>query len=347
MSTLSSNLAEAKRSAEALIKDLDDSEFQRTPLESKKTNKTRSESPQTSCATADYNGKCKLSPDCVKSEIEVDSFEKCFELPKTTNIKSQYVVINNYNNYTYQVPLTYSNATINGYDFIAPYMTYCYPYNSPYSFLKKGPPVPFNSFNYMKSEKKEMEIEELLNNIDVAVRDQASCRLLQRKLSERDRNFAARIFHYLIPSIKSYMNDPFGNYLCQKLFEQCDINQLNQIIDQIASDVVSIAKNLHGTRALQKFIEKSVNNSDLLLKIIRALRSHVADMVMDNNGNHVLQLCLTIIKNPYNDFIYNEITESCLKIATHKHGCCVLQKCIDYSNSSQRVHLKLRLEKLN
>lgn len=47
-------------------------------------------------------------------------------------------------------------------------------------------------------------------------------------------------------------------------------------------------------------------------------------------------MCLQKIKNPDNQFIYDEVIDSCLSIAKHKHGCCVMQKCIDFSNPPQR-----------
>jgi len=35
------------------------------------------------------------------------------------------------------------------------------------------------------------------------------------------------------------------------------------------------------------------------------------------------------------DFIYDEIIEQFYEVATHKHGCCVLQRCIDHSSNDQ------------
>ncbi len=55
----------------------------------------------------------------------------------------------------------------------------------------------------------------------------------------------------------------------------------------------------------------------------------------------MVQQCLVNIKAPFNQFIYDEITHDCLPIAMHKHGCCVLQKCIDSSNPDQKVHSSL------
>jgi len=35
------------------------------------------------------------------------------------------------------------------------------------------------------------------------------------------------------------------------------------------------------------------------------------------------------------DFIYDEIIQQFYDVATHKHGCCVLQRCIDHSSDNQ------------
>jgi hypothetical protein len=40
-----------------------------------------------------------------------------------------------------------------------------------------------------------------------------------------------------------------------------------------------------------------------------------------------------------NQFIYNAVTKHCIEVATHRHGCCVLQRCIDFSIESQKIQL--------
>lgn len=296
----------------------------------------------------------KLSPirlTQIKTEPleEVKEFELHPSVGKTepgssTNIQSQYVIINNYNNYGYPgaFPMGGLNAPYGFYP-QQPYMPYYCPYPNYFPHPESSPPYyPYQPYGAKDHEQaKEVDIEKLLENIDAAVRDQGNCRLLQKKLEEGDKAFANKIFNCLIPSIGFYMNDPFGNYLCQKLFAQCSTEQLAAVIKLVANDVVGIATNLHGTRSIQKIIEKSAGNPVLLPKIIDLLKGHVAELVMDNNGNHVMQLCLSCIKSPDNNFIYSEAGSNCLKIGTHKHGCCILQKCIDYATGEQKVVLGL------
>ena len=38
-------------------------------------------------------------------------------------------------------------------------------------------------------------------------------------------------------------------------------------------------------------------------------------------------------------FIYNAVANNCVEVATHRHGCCVLQRCIDHASEHQRVQL--------
>jgi len=38
-------------------------------------------------------------------------------------------------------------------------------------------------------------------------------------------------------------------------------------------------------------------------------------------------------------FIFDAATKFCVDIATHEHGCCVLQRCIDYSTGKYQDKL--------
>jgi hypothetical protein len=61
----------------------------------------------------------------------------------------------------------------------------------------------------------------------------------------------------------------------------------------------------------------------------------------DLNGNHVIQRCLNRLNPNDNQFIYDAVTsgQNCVIVATHRHGCCVLQRCIDHASKSQKVQL--------
>jgi hypothetical protein len=136
---------------------------------------------------------------------------------------------------------------------------------------------------------------------------------------------------------------------------------------------------MHGTRAVQKMIDflsiqrqvmltvlfvlrmLTVYQADIrydaqIRSIIVALSLHVVILIKDLNGNHVIQKCLNKLTPEDNQvgtyteifggslpfsskFIYNAVAANCVEVATHRHGCCVLQRCIDHASDSQRVQL--------
>jgi len=53
----------------------------------------------------------------------------------------------------------------------------------------------------------------------------------------------------------------------------------------------------------------------------------------------VIQKCLNKLVPEDNQFIYNAIAANLIEVATHRHGCCVLQRSIDHASPSQRLQL--------
>ena len=169
-------------------------------------------------------------------------------------------------------------------------------------------------------------------------KDQHGCRYMQRKLEDGNPAHIEAIFTETCPHIVELMTDPFGNYLCQKLFEHCNDDQRSALIETAAPALPAIALNQHGTRALQKMIEHLRTDNQVNV-IIQALSFKVVDLVQDLNGNHVIQKCLQILGAQRCQFIYNNVGASCVIVGTHRHGCCVLQRCIDHAQGQQRTAL--------
>lgn len=134
------------------------------------------------------------------------------------------------------------------------------------------------------------------------------------------------------------MTDPFGNYLCQKLLEYCNDSERTILIENASRDLVRIALNQHGTRALQKMIEHITTQEQIDI-IINALRYRVVELIQDLNGNHVIQKCLNKLSSKDAQFIFDAVGKHCVEVGTHRHGCCVLQRCIDYADGEQKAWL--------
>lgn len=132
--------------------------------------------------------------------------------------------------------------------------------------------------------------------------------------------------------------DPFGNYLCQKLLEHCDDDRRLRIVQTVAGDLVNISLNMHGTRAVQKLIEFLTTTEQIRITTA-ALNTNAVTLIKDLNGNHVIQKCLNRLGSAESQFIFDAVSRHCVEVATHRHGCCVLQRCIDHASDQQKVQV--------
>lgn len=41
----------------------------------------------------------------------------------------------------------------------------------------------------------------------------------------------------------------------------------------------------------------------------------------------------------FEQFIFDAAAAHCVEIATHRHGCCVMQRCVDFASAPQKQRL--------
>ncbi|KAL9134916.1 MAG: hypothetical protein Q9175_003903 [Cornicularia normoerica] len=189
-----------------------------------------------------------------------------------------------------------------------------------------------------------VRLEQLQGEILVHCKDQHGCRYLQKKLEERNPEHVQLIFVETHQHVVELMTDPFGNYLCQKLLEFSNDEQRTVLINNASPEMVKIALNSHGTRALQKMIE-FVSTPEQIQTVINALNGKVVDLIQDLNGNHVIQKCLNRLSPNDAQFIFDTVGTNCVSVGTHRHGCCVLQRCIDHATGHQKAKLISQITK--
>ncbi|KAL2477477.1 putative pumilio-like protein 10 [Forsythia ovata] len=172
-------------------------------------------------------------------------------------------------------------------------------------------------------------------------KDQHGCRFLQRMFDEGTPRDVQIIFSEIVDHTVELMTNPFGNYLMQKLLDVCNEEQRMQIllrVTEVPEELVRISLNTHGTRVVQKLIETLKTRQQISL-IISALEPGFLALIKDLNGNHVVQRCLQCFTNEDSKFIFVAAAKYCVDIATHQHGCCVLQRCISHSTGEHWENL--------
>lgn len=141
----------------------------------------------------------------------------------------------------------------------------------------------------------------------------------------------------IIGNILAFMNDNFGNYLVQKIIEDVCYERKKEIMVIIQPHFLQLGCSPHGTRVIQKIIESIISFPDLICLFINMFESNIINLIKDANGNHIIIKFVNVYKSPVNDFVFSHLKEQVVDICTDKHGCCVIQKCIEAANIDQRV----------
>lgn len=104
-------------------------------------------------------------------------------------------------------------------------------------------------------------------------REQNGCRYLQKKIDEGGVDAVRIVLDEILERVCTLMEDPFGNYLIQKILDVCAHEQRVQLLRHITSDkLLAVACNSHGTRALQKLVEEVRAPCTCMDAFIRAYR---------------------------------------------------------------------------
>lgn len=179
---------------------------------------------------------------------------------------------------------------------------------------------------------------DIVGRAEELARDQHGCRFLQTKLEEGNTMYINSIFEECYEKFVELMTDPFGNYLCQKLFEHCNDAQRLALVERCAPAFPRVSTNMHGTRAVQRMVE-CLSTPRQVEAVCKALAPAAVALMKDINGNHVIQRCLHRMDPAHNQFVYDAVASNCFELATHRHGCCVMQRCMDYASPAQRNQL--------
>ena len=179
--------------------------------------------------------------------------------------------------------------------------------------------------------------EYLAHNIYPLAKDQAGCRFLQKKLEDEPQIATSFFYPAILPYVLPLVKDPFGNYLIQKLCYTLTPEQILQLLKILSTNILDIGANSHGTRVIQHIIN-FLKTPELIQYFITIIQPYVIPLLKELNGTHIIQKFNT--DYPKHSNIINKIViDNCESLATHRHGCCVLQKYLDSPDEEMKRNL--------
>ena len=206
-----------------------------------------------------------------------------------------------------------------------------------------------NTSNISKISYNSMSLNDLLNNIEKISENQSGCRLLQNKLQQNSDR--ANDFYKSMKSkniLKKMTIDSFGNYFIQKLLEYISSDLISEFfINIICPSFMEISLNPHGSRVIQKLLERIYNNQNLMKIFNECLQNSMLEIFLNQSSTHIIIKYISLIKYPNNQIVYKYIVDNIYYIATHKHSCCTLQKCLEEGNNTQRKEVLMSLANIS
>ena len=206
-----------------------------------------------------------------------------------------------------------------------------------------------NNINSLNPNLEEEKINfEIISHAPSFIRDQTGCRLIQKKIDENP-IISNDIFNSLYYELMSMTTDLFGNYVVQKLLDNISIDNLEKFTDLISIKFNYIATSNYGTRVIQKLLEilskenKNKESKEIYDNLFNSLNKmiikNIVQLSSDSNSSHIIIKYVNVIKYPKNCEMFDSVFNNFIPLCKDKHGCCVIQKCIEAGINEQKEKL--------
>ena len=192
--------------------------------------------------------------------------------------------------------------------------------------------------------------DDLLKNASNYIKDQAGCRFIQKKIDENPQ-ISNNLFEILNQELTQMSRDLFGNYVVQKIIENIIPQNLIKFMELISKNFLNLAISTYGTRVIQKILEivsikRNIDNvleKDIIEQCFKLINDHITNNIValssNNNSSHIIIKYVNEIRYPRNIQLFNEVYKNFIPLCKDKHGCCVIQKCIDSGSQEQKDKL--------
>ncbi|KAK6971805.1 armadillo-type protein [Favolaschia claudopus] len=124
------------------------------------------------------------------------------------------------------------------------------------------------------------------------------------------------------------MQDVFGNYVIQTLFEHGTQRQKTILANIIEKDILHLSCSLYGCRAEGKFAIDMIL-PEQQVSFVRELEPYIMKCINDTNGNHVIQKIIERVPPESLGFV-STFVKKVSELAAHPFGCRVLLRCLKH-----------------
>ncbi|KAI0725121.1 ARM repeat-containing protein [Fomitopsis betulina] len=195
---------------------------------------------------------------------------------------------------------------------------------------------------FRANKNRKWELKDIYGYIVEFSGDQHGSRFIQQKVETASSEDKQKIFEEIVPvHALQLIQDVFGNYVVQKLFEHGTQTQRALLASTMEGHILPLSLQMYGCRVVQKAVEFVPPEQQT--SFVQELESQVLRCVRDANGNHVIQKLIECVAAERLTFV-GSFKGYVYELATHPYGCRVLQRCFEHL---QEDHIRPLMDELH
>ncbi|KAM3141390.1 hypothetical protein pb186bvf_006508 [Paramecium bursaria] len=194
------------------------------------------------------------------------------------------------------------------------------------------------SFDQLQQFIPRQDESDLEGDLVLKCKDQNGARNIQRAFQEGSLELKEIIFQKLERGFLQLSKDVFGNYVIQNLLDYGTQDQRLKIIQSLITSMQVLAFNTYGCRVVQKSLQLA-QGTQLFSQIFDQIKSKVKELVIDQNGNHVVQKIIQLDGPKFSDWIIEGVQGQVKQLSRNSFGCRIIQKAIQMSKQDRLVYI--------
>ena len=188
----------------------------------------------------------------------------------------------------------------------------------------------FPENNTDEGEEALVDFQSIFGRILQMSQDQAGCKILQKIVKRGSQEDLEMIYQEVAGSLGAILNDVFGNYFFQCLYEQANSELKHKIVGSVLCHLLEGAKNCYGTRSVQYLIKNSSEDLELYTQLKSQLLPNLHQLCTDRYGNHCIKQLLMSGNYEMNLDIIEFLKSRWYEFCIHQYCGSTIQTCLKH-----------------
>ncbi|KAL8208647.1 hypothetical protein R6Q57_008059 [Mikania cordata] len=161
------------------------------------------------------------------------------------------------------------------------------------------------------------------------------CRVIQKALDVIEVEQKIKLVCELNGHVLRCVHDQNGNHVIQKCIESIPMERIKFVILSFRGQVAALSTHPYGCRVIQRVLEHSTYELQSQFIVDEILES-VYTLAQDQYGNYVTQHVLKRGKPEERSQIAHKLAGHVVQLSQHKFASNVIEKCLEYADSTAR-----------